>query len=153
MNLSMHSKDRTMSLGLTNPSRDGFWYLLGLAVSVTAGVATYGLDLTNSESLVKTLTITSGTLLGFLITSLSILLAISNNSMVKKLREAGKINNLVSQVFIVSLVFTLAIALSIIHLITFNMYFSAAVAGLVFFGLIVFCRIGYKYKLLFTIMD
>jgi len=136
-----------------SPSRDPLWYFIGLGVAALCVKAGLGLDTTAAAELIKVLMITAGTLFGFLLTSLSILLAISDRDLMKGLRSSGKVNNLLSQLFLSALVLVVAIATGIAWLLTHEPYIPAIMCGIVAFSLVVFLRIGWKYKNLFSLLD
>lgn len=154
MNLSTYLiEDRTIWRSMSF-SRDPFWYIVASIISILFALLSYkAADIGNATIIARTMTVLSGTLLGFLITSLSILLAISDRKFIQSIRKSGHINNLVNQVFLVALILILSIAMSIFSLISTYNALTPITVGLTIFALVVFCRIGYKYKQIFYFLN
>lgn len=142
MNFKMFSR-------ATSPSRDGLWYLVAGFSSLCAFLSSLGLDPESFESAIKALLVTSGALFGFLITSLSILLAISNREFVIKLRASGHFKNLVDQIFFNAAVLVVSLGGGLAYLLTGLAAFGCTVSAATSFSLIIFLRIGWKYRVIF----
>jgi hypothetical protein len=135
-------------------NRDLSWYFIAFTLAVFSAVAANKLSNQDQINLLIDASITvSGTLLGFLIASFSILLAISNRDFIKNLRKSGKIDNLVGQTFIVCTTLLLSIVLSIAYLMISKQVLIPACVGLLVFSLVILFRIGYKYKQIFKFLD
>ena len=148
-----YSDSTPRPLKIIAPNRDPLWYTLGFALALLSYIFILKLEPVALSKITDVLTVTAGTLFGFLIASLSILLAISNRELIKQLRKAGKINNLVNQTFFNSLILLLALASGIIYLIEPNAHLAAITCSSVAFSLVIFLRIGWKYRLLFLFME
>lgn len=154
MSLLLSSKDELLSWHVMSLNRDLSWYFIAFTLAVFSAVAANKLSNQDQINLLIDASITvSGTLLGFLIASFSILLAISNRDFIKNLRKSGKIDNLVGQTFIVCTTLLLSIVLSIAYLMISKQVLIPACVGLLVFSLVILFRIGYKYKQIFKFLD
>lgn len=154
MSLLLSSKDELLSWHVMSLNRDLSWYFIAFTLAILSAVASNKLSNQDQINLLIDASITvSGTLLGFLIASFSILLAISNRDFIKNLRKSGKIDNLVGQTFIVCATLLLSIVLSITYLMISKQMLIPACVGLLVFSLVVLFRIGYKYKQIFKFLD
>jgi hypothetical protein len=133
-----------------SPARDPLWYGLATATGALAAYLLLAQDSEISDSVVKSALISGGTLLGFMITALSIMIAVSNREFVLRLRQQGKYQNLINQVFTSISVLAITIGLGFFYVITTYPPLALAAAFGFSFSLVVVIRIGWKFKQLFS---
>ncbi|WP_417511385.1 hypothetical protein [Methylophaga sp.] len=138
-----------MNWSILKISRDPIWYFLGFGLGVICGFKAFDPNPSLAIDFIKTFTIMSGTLLGFLVTSFSILFAISDREFVRALKSDGKIQNLTNQVALTCAALIACLLLSVIYLVTISQYLPSLITGIVVFSLVMFARISYKYKQIF----
>ena len=153
MNSFAYSTTTRLRLRAISPSRDFFWYALAIALAALGSMYAFRLDAVKADMAVRALMVTGGALFGFLITSLSILLAISGREFVKRLRASGHFGNLVDQIFINALALLAGLGCGLIYLLSAHPALPPAVSASVVFALVVFLRIGWKYRVIFHRLD
>jgi uncharacterized Tic20 family protein len=122
-----------------------------MAISLSAGYFAWDM-VYKGTGYINTISITAITLLGFLLTSMSIFLAICDRAFVIELRKNGKIDNLMRQIFFIILSLFLVVIATLCEPIASSFaykhyFFIFSLTGL-FFCLSTIPRIGYKYYLL-----
>jgi hypothetical protein len=154
MHSKTHSSNTRVSFKtLINPEGDSFWNGASLISGLGALYFVLALEPPLDAGLVKTSMITSGTLLGFLLTSLSVLLGLSGKKVLDGLKKSGHFENLVDHTFKTALLLALGILAGLIFLISPDAIIAYAISPAVLFvALIQFLRIGYKFKLIFWIV-
>lgn len=149
MNLSVYSIISQMNWSVLKTSRDPIWYLLGIVLGLLCAFQASHAAPELARDFIKTFAIISGTLLGFLVTSFSILFAISDRDFVRYLKAEGKIENLTNQVALTCAALICCLVLAVFYLVTSSHYLTAIISGLIVFNLVMFARIAYKYKQIF----
>lgn len=135
--------------GSISPSRDALWYILSVAAAAAGFLLANSPQNPAGFELVRALMLTVGTLFGFLMTSLSILIAIINRPFAEKLKKSGHLQNLTDQIFITSFGLLVGLFAAVAYLLTGWQILGAFVCACALFGMIMLLRVGWKYRILF----
>lgn len=122
-------------------------------ISSTLAHSFCNIDATSSKDIFGLIASLSATLLGFVFTALSILIAVPDRGLITALKESGHYNLLVREMFKASAILFISSVISIIFLVAPKQHYEIMLSLLTFvyvFALSMFVRVGHKFYLLIT---
>lgn len=153
MNSSQPLPTIQQSSALISPSRDTLWYIVAIGLATLSFKHALPLCTDEASELTRVLMITSGTLLGFQLTAMSVLMAISGREFMARLRKQKKFNNLLNQLFLIAGILALTLATGIASMLTKHALLTALMCAAFIFALVTFLRAGWKFKVIFELLD